>query len=586
MWGNEMQRPSTSILLSWCLFAISTVVVVPSLLFFGKNGLGFSLADVLDQLVRDWNDWLHRNFGLVVEPYVEELLQLLRESFGLQLQLQSHWQHVFIVMWLFLSAYGKARATSLADALFDPVTWWRLSSAFVVALIFALATGTVALTALGVITLPVAGFYVFLSLNQLGSRSAAYLRRAFYWALAGVLFAWVLPFGFPLFNGWAPSPALLALIGIVLIFALYLLLVGWPDNPEVLDEKGWLAQRRSDPGTRMALSILAPIAIAFLATWQGHHLPQSQPEREVPRVFTDGSFEDCDGCPRMVRIPAGAFIMGSDAPSLLAGQQLGFEDGRLAMETPARRVRTPGFALGMTEVTRGQFAKFVGETQHSAEGFCGGFDERTVKHDHQSNRSWRNPGFSQDDDHPVVCITQWDAIRYADWLSRKTGHVYRLPTEVEWEYAARADSMGSRYWGEANAAACSYANVFDRTAEQSMGKVLPDERVRFRCSDGYAYTAPVGRFKPNAFGLHDMLGNAAEWTLDCFRFDYIAAPPANSLSYARSCGGAFLSELGGIRVVRGGGWASVGGDVRSATRFLAVATRQNSVTGFRVVRVD
>lgn len=579
-----MQRSRTSTLLSWGFFVVGTLVVVPSLLFLGKNGLGFSLADVLDKLVRDWNEWLRDNIGILVEPYIEDLFRWLRETFGLPLHLQSHWQHVFIVMWLFLSAYGKAGAGSVVDALFDRTTWWRLGTALVVAFLSALAAGTVALTALGVLYWPVAGFYVFLALNEAGGRPAVYLRRALSWGLTGLAFAWLVPAGFPLFSGWAPSAALLGLVGLVLVFAIYLLFVGLPGHQAEGDEHDWLSQRRSNPGTRIALLILTPMALAVLATWQGHRLPQPQPVREAQRVFPDGSFQDCEACPRMVRVPAGSFVMGSDQSGIEAGKRLGAPNDWLARETPARRVQVPGFALGMTEVTRGQFAQFVKETQHEAEGFCAGLEEKSVNWG--SGRNWRNPGFAQDDDHPVVCVTHWDAIKYTQWLSRKTGHVYRLPTEAEWEYAARAGSLGSRHWGEANADACTYANVFDQTAAQRLGFDARNEAITFPCSDGYPFTAPVGRFKPNAFGLHDMMGNAWEWTLDCFRDNYAGAPPTVSLDYATSCGGLTPSEVAGSRVIRGGGWLNYPWRVRSADRNRYLANSRYLNSGFRVSRTD
>jgi formylglycine-generating enzyme required for sulfatase activity len=126
---------------------------------------------------------------------------------------------------------------------------------------------------------------------------------------------------------------------------------------------------------------------------------------------------------------------------------------------------------------------------------------------------WDNPGFNQIDRHPVTCVSWNDAQAFIKWLNKKTGSSYRLPSEAEWEYAARAGTKTARFWGDDPNDACSYANVADQTKS-------PDGKFQWsdihECTDGYWFTAPVGSFRSNAFGLYDMLGNVSEWCQDVY----------------------------------------------------------------------
>src|SRR5476651_1888340 len=191
-------------------------------------------------------------------------------------------------------------------------------------------------------------------------------------------------------------------------------------------------------------------------------------------------------------------------------------------------------------------------------------------------RMWLKPGFEQTDRDPAVCITWNDAMAYVGWLGRTTGKAYRLPTEAEWEYAARAGSKSSRFWGDSRDGACLYGNFADLTAAAAF-KTEPRHEVVFYCSDGVVYTAPVGSFQPNAFGLYDMLGNVWEWTADCVNWRYVAAP---------ADGSAWLSGDCKSHVLRGGSWNDDPWAARAAVRSNALALLGSANLGFRVARSD
>lgn len=280
---------------------------------------------------------------------------------------------------------------------------------------------------------------------------------------------------------------------------------------------------------------------------------------------TSGStFKECDECPEMVVIPSGSFFMGSPND----------EAGRSDAEGPVHRVKIAApFALGKTHVTRGQFAAFVAATGYAAGSACYVFEEgRWIR---REGRNWRDPGFRQEDNHPAVCINWDDARAYADWLSRKTGKTYRLPSEAELEYAIRGGTTMARWWGDSADDACQYANVADQTARKQVSGA--SGWAIHNCQDGYGYTAPVGSFKINGFGLYDMLGNAWQWTEDCWNKDHHGAPTDGSPRTTGECG---------KRVLRGGSWASKPATARSAYRLWCwdCGDRIN-FNGFRVARM-
>ncbi|MBI5898330.1 MAG: SUMF1/EgtB/PvdO family nonheme iron enzyme [Rhodocyclales bacterium] len=280
------------------------------------------------------------------------------------------------------------------------------------------------------------------------------------------------------------------------------------------------------------------------------------PDLPVPGT----EFRDCPECPQMVTLPAGNFVMGSSDNDLLAEPD----------ELPARRVQvTAPFAIGKFEVTRSQYGAFVKETGRSLPAGCN--STRSGRFLNNPKANWQNPGFQQLDAEPVVCVSWDDAQAYVAWLSRKTGKPYRLPSEAEWEYAARGGTTGSRYWADGSAAtACKYASVAD-----SAFKATARGMQSFPCADGYAHTAPVGRFPPNAYGLHDMLGNVWEWVEDCWNQGYGGASAQTEARSTGSCD---------IRVFRGGAWNSKPGTVRAAYRDRDTRDERHENLGFRVAR--
>jgi formylglycine-generating enzyme required for sulfatase activity len=275
---------------------------------------------------------------------------------------------------------------------------------------------------------------------------------------------------------------------------------------------------------------------------------------------TVSGFSDCAACPEMVLIPAGAGVFGSPAN----------EVGRETDEERQREIRIPrNFALGRNEVTRAQFDAFVRDTGYKVEHGCFVWAGKQWAFDRA--RNWVEPGYKQGPNEPVVCVSYKDAESYVAWLSKKTKQRYRLPTEIEWEYAARAGAKDSRHWGEDLAELCRHANGADLDAKKAHA-----EWPASACSDGFVHTAPVGSLKPNAFGLNDMLGNVAEWTTDCWR-------PANSDTAA--AGDAPTAPVDcNRRVVRGGAFNYTPRLLRSAARLKANVGGRIYNLGFRVAR--
>ena len=174
----------------------------------------------------------------------------------------------------------------------------------------------------------------------------------------------------------------------------------------------------------------------------------------------------------------------------------------------------------------------------------------------------------------MVNVSWNDAMAFCKWLSRKEGNAYRLPTEAEWEYACRAGTTTRYYSGDDPETLAEVGNVADATLFKAK---LPGVKSSIKASDGYVFTAPVGKFKPNPFGLYDMHGNAWQWCADWYGAEYYAKSPV-----ADPTG----PDSGDGRVLRGGSWAVAPSGARSAVRYGTSPGNLNLATGFRVARTQ
>jgi formylglycine-generating enzyme required for sulfatase activity len=288
--------------------------------------------------------------------------------------------------------------------------------------------------------------------------------------------------------------------------------------------------------------------------------PPSRPVRPAVGVYfrPGDTFRDCAECPEMLVIPAGRFRMGD------------VNGGGEGNEKPVHTVNIRyKFAIGKFEVTRGEFAAFIRESGHRMDDGCWYWNTAAKKAEIDKSKNWRNPGFRQTDRDPVVCVNWDDAKAYARWLGRDAGVRYRLLSEAEWEYMARAGSTSKYPFGDSENSLCEYGNAADR----STGFYWHNKA----CSDGHGeQTAPGGSFKPNAFGVYDTIGNAWEWTEDCWHGTYSSAPMNGK---AWTTGGTC-----GLRVLRGGSWGLQPRDVRSAFRYGLYSDYRGYDLGFRVAR--
>jgi formylglycine-generating enzyme required for sulfatase activity len=305
--------------------------------------------------------------------------------------------------------------------------------------------------------------------------------------------------------------------------------------PQVVPRALW---ERVGAGTRLMIVATGAFVSAFvvsyfvvppLHTWVDARLDQRAPGS----IFTD-----CSECPEMVVLPAGSFLMGSQEG----------EEGHESDEGPEHRVtiRRP-LAVSRNEVTWQLW------DQCAEDGAC----SKTLDDEGMGKAT-----------HPVINVSWNETQAFLAWLRQKTRKPYRLLTEAEWEYAARAGSRMRYAFGDGADVICRFGNVSDLSTNK-----------RWRttdCSDGYdQQTAPVGRFAANAFGLYDTYGNVSEWVEDCYRPSYQGAP---------SDGSAFAGDKCELRVFRGGGFDAGPWDVRSARRGKESATSRNNDIGFRVAR--
>jgi len=293
-------------------------------------------------------------------------------------------------------------------------------------------------------------------------------------------------------------------------------------------------------------------------------LEREQTQSTVTRPATPTPANNLE--PAMVEIKGGCFEMGSPES----------EEGRSDDERQ-HRVCVDRFAMGPYEVTVKEYRRFVEATGYRTDGEkntggrkgCWTYDEddKEKPWDWRSWVNWKKPNRYQanQDSHPVSCVSWNDAQAYLAWLNKESGQSYRLPTEAEWEYAARAGTKSARYWGEGvDATACRYANIAGD----------PDWTPGFPCDDGYQWVAPVGQFEANAWGLYDMLGNVWEWTCSEYAEGY-AGKEQQCLS---------KNNASDLLVGRGGSWNYATDGVRAATRYGGTPGTRGLHLGFRVAR--
>jgi formylglycine-generating enzyme required for sulfatase activity len=272
------------------------------------------------------------------------------------------------------------------------------------------------------------------------------------------------------------------------------------------------------------------------------------------RCIVPGSgerFRDCPDCPEMVVVPAGSFTMGSPEG----------EPGRAAEREDRVRVEIARpFAVGAFAVTRGEYAAFVAATGHRPDGGCYIWTGTTWEE--HVDRSWRSVNFPQDDRHPVLCVNLQDSRAYVSWLSAKAGKAYRMLSEAEREYAARAGTATPFWWG--TSISTDRANYDGRTAYARGAKGEWRQR-----------TLPVGSFSPNPWGLYGVHGNVWDWTEDCWNEANAGNPGDGSPRRSGDCR---------WRVVRGGAWNYPPGDLRAAHRYWNEPNNRSTVQGLRVAR--
>lgn len=294
---------------------------------------------------------------------------------------------------------------------------------------------------------------------------------------------------------------------------------------------------------------------------------------------------------KFVLIPSGEFFMGNKDTTLeLIKDFPKYEVSRIVAlddERPLHQVKvSQSFYLGVNEVTLGQFAKFLSETNYLPESMNDGKGAYGyVKPDDQSQRvdatifagpvpefSLMNPGFDQSPDHPVVNVSWNDALAMAAWLTEKEGVRYRLPTEAEWEYACLANQQKRYSQSNHPDDLSGIGNTFDQEAASAWS---PADELALDESDGFVFTGPVGSYEANAFGVKDMLGNVSEWVADGYDPHYY---------YHSLLTDPQGSEMNVDRVHRGGAWNTSSLDARCASRSHAAPSGRHPTLGFRLVR--
>jgi formylglycine-generating enzyme len=310
------------------------------------------------------------------------------------------------------------------------------------------------------------------------------------------------------------------------------------------------------PSLRRWLALLIPLAFGLgLLAAAPKPLVKDEPARLEVKLKGGGKL-----VMHFCKVPKGKFLMGSPKE----------EKGRGNDEDLHEVEITKDYWLGRTEVTVGHFKAFVADTEYETEAEKGagayGWDDAKKEWKKDKSYNWKNPGFAQTDEHPVVCVSWNDTKAFCDWLAKKSGKDVRLPTEAEWERACRGGTATRYHFGADEEDLAKYANVADASFRKATTKTWG-----IKADDGHAFTAPVASFTKNQYGLHDMHGNAWEWCSDWYGSDYYGVSPKKDPQGPIS---------GAARVLRGGSWDDHPENARAALRFwIAPAARDDY--GFR-----
>lgn len=311
---------------------------------------------------------------------------------------------------------------------------------------------------------------------------------------------------------------------------------------------------------------VAKANIQSLTSIAPSYLAQNQTSKDTNQLLPGMVLKDCTDCPSLVVVPGGKFQMGAQPGE---EEKENWPENLRNRSQPQHEVRIKSFLAGQYEVTVAQYEAFVLSTNRMHLGGCVVWNGSKFELD--STKDWKSPGFTQFSSHPVVCINPADASAYVRWLSQSTGKEFRLMSESEWEYAARSGTDGPSYWHGGSNSTCLYSNMLDQQAKNTISGFSSVNAQN--CNDGNSYTGVVGSYKPNAFGLYDVIGNVWEWTQDCWNVNYIGAPTDGSAWFTGNCT---------VAVTRGGGWSLSSFPVwrRNTGR----NDFRSSVVGFRVAR--
>jgi formylglycine-generating enzyme required for sulfatase activity len=321
------------------------------------------------------------------------------------------------------------------------------------------------------------------------------------------------------------------------------------------------------------LFLITCVSLSMNGCEKREDTPQYTPPAAMPgekiqvfaAVAAKSAFRDCENCPQMVAIPAGEFAMGSPPgevsfvanqgpPIKNAADLSGFLKFTAEREQPQHRVViAKPFAVSQFVITSRQYDEFFRE-----------WKELRIRSPFGCKFYPMHDDLRAGADYPAYCVDWPDAVAYVQWLSTKTGRKYRLLSEAEWEYVARAGTATPFYWGSRNDLACQYANAADLNLKKGMP--LLDANT---CDNGISFDLAVGRFKPNAFGLYDIVGNLKQWVQDCDNHDYTNAPANGSARMTGNCE---------KHIVRGGYWRSHPLHLRSASRTAQSSTDPGDMT--------